>query len=171
MEEEQIKSELPESLVKPLETQVPEPEYFPRKWLWVTLIVCGLYAVILIFLNFRSNTPKEAKVTASPTPIASPTPVPVFDRKNFKIQVLNGSGVAGLAGKAKTKLEALGYPEIAVGNADSKDYTETEVAIKKSKADFIADIKKDLTGYTLAQDSGTVTGDSEFDVEIILGSE
>ena len=110
-------------------------------------------------------------MTPSPTPVVLATPVPVFERKDFKIQVLNGSGVAGLAGKAKTKLEALGYPEVTVGNADSKDYTETIVAIKKSKAGFIADIKKDLFGYTLAQDTGTVTEDSEFDVEIILGSE
>ena len=171
MEEEQVETKLPESLVKPLETPVPESEYFPKKWLWITLVICVVYGVVILFLNFRSNTPKETKVIASPTPITSPTPVPVFDRKNFKIQVLNGSGIAGLAGKAKTKLEALGYPEVAVGNADSKDYTETQVSIKKSKAEFIADIKKDLTGYTLAQDAGTVSGDSEFDVEIILGSE
>ena len=171
MEEEQTETKLPEGLVKPFEVSVPEPEYFPRKWLWITVIVCAVFAVVLLFLNFRSNTPKAEKIVASPTPIASPTPVPVFDRKDFKIEVLNGSGIAGLAGKAKTKLEALGYPEVTVGNADSKDYTETIVAIKKSKAGFIADIKKDLFGYTLAQDTGTVTEDSEFDVEIILGSE
>ena len=109
-------------------------------------------------------------MTPTPSPVAIATPVPVFDLKDFKIQVLNGSGVAGLAGKAKDKLEALGYPEVTVGNADSKDYTETEVAIKKAKSGFVADIKKDLSDYTLSQDSGTVTGDSEFDVEIILGS-
>ena len=163
--------ELPESLVKPLEVPVPQTEYFPRKWLFVTIIICAVYSIVLLFLIFRPNKPKEAIVVPSPTPVVIATPVPVFDRKNFKIQVLNGSGIAGLAGKAKTKLETLGYPEVTVGNADSKDYTETEVAIKKSKADFIADIKKDLTDYTLAQDTGTVTGDSEFDVEIILGSE
>ncbi len=169
MEEQETK--LPEGLVKPLVEPVPETEYFPHRWLWVTMIISALYGVVLLFLIFRSNTPKEQKVVVSPTPIASPTPVPVFDRKDFKIQVLNGSGIAGMAGKAKDKLEALGYPEVTVGNADTKDYTETKVTIKKSKAGFIADIKKDLTSYTLAQDTGTVSEDSEFDVEIILGSE
>lgn len=137
----------------------------------MTIVVSAVYGVVLLFLIFKTDKPKEVKVTPSPSPVALATPVPVFDRKDFKIQVLNGSGVAGLAGKAKTKLESLGYPEVTVGNADSKDYTETEVSIKKSKANFLADIKKDLTGYTLAQDSGTVSGDGEFDVEIILGSE
>ena len=162
---------LPEGLVKPLVEPQPEPEYFPRKWLWVTVIISVLYGVVLLFLIYKSNKPKVAVVIPSPTPVAIATPVPVFERKDFKIQVLNGSGVAGLAGKAKVKLEALGYPEVTVGNADSKDYTETQVAIKKSKAGFIAEIKKDLSDYTLAQDTGTVTEDSEFDVEIILGSE
>ncbi|MEK7164209.1 MAG: LytR C-terminal domain-containing protein [Patescibacteria group bacterium] len=161
---------LPEGLVKPLVEPQPEPEYFPRRWLWVTVIISALYGVVLLFLIYKSNKPKEEIVTPTPSPVAIATPVPVFDRKDFKIQVLNGSGVAGLAGKAKDKLEALGYPEVTVGNADSKDYTETEVAIKKAKSGFVADIKKDLSDYTLSQDSGTVTGDSEFDVEIILGS-
>ena len=171
MEEQEKMEKLPESLVKPLETPVVEPVYFPRKWLWVTIGVSAVYGVVLLFLIFKSDKPKEAKVIPTPSPVALATPVPVFDRKEFKIQVLNGSGTAGLAGKAKDKLEALGYPEVSVGNADSKDYTETEISIKKSKVGFIADIKKDLSDYTLAQDPGTVTEDSEFDVEIILGSE
>ena len=169
--EEDKEEKLSEGLVKPLTEPVSEPGYFPRKWLFVTIIICAVYSIVLLFLIFKSNKPKEVKLTPTPTPVVVATPIPVFDRKNFKIQVLNGSGIGGLAGKAKTKLEGLGYPEVTVGNADSKDYTKTQVAIKKSKAGFLADIKKDLDGYTLAQDSGTVTGDSEFDVEIILGSE
>ncbi|MBI5358248.1 LytR C-terminal domain-containing protein [Candidatus Amesbacteria bacterium] len=169
MEESEIK--LPEGLVTPLEVPAPELEYFSRKWLWLTIAITVVYGGVLLYLIFKSDKPKEAKALPTPSPVAIATPVPVFKREDFKIQVLNGSGIGGLAGKAKTKLEALGYPEVAVGNADSKDYISTKLSIKKSKANFLADIKKDLSGYTLAQDTGTVTGDSEFDVEIILGSE
>ena len=142
MEEQETK--LPEGLVRSLAEVVPEQGYFPQRWLFATIIICAVYSIVLLFLIFMPNKPKEAIVVPSPTPLAIATPVPVFERKDFKIQVLNGSGVAGLAGKAKDKLEALGYPEVTVGNADSKDYTETEVSIKKSKSDFIAEIKKDL---------------------------
>ena len=43
-----------------------------------------------LFKDFYSfDKPKEAKVIPTPSPVALATPVPVFDRKEFKIQVLN----------------------------------------------------------------------------------
>ena len=48
-------------------------------------------------------------------------------RENLTIQVLNGTGVSGLAGDVQTDLEAFEYSNIEVGNADGQDYEETVV--------------------------------------------
>jgi len=93
-----------------------------------------------------------------------------LERADLTIRVLNGSGVAGTAGKAKDFLEGLGYEEVEAGNAGAYDYEETEIAIKADKEAYLDLLKEDLSEkYSLAEEVGELDEDSEFDVEIIVG--
>jgi len=107
--------------------------------------------------------------TAEPTPTASPSAN--FKRETLKLQVLNGSGVSGLAGKAKTYLESLGYKNVVAGNASISNLIETTISVKESKKDLVENIRTDLEkNYKVAKEIETLVATSKYDFVITLGS-
>jgi hypothetical protein len=75
-----------------------------------------------------SPSPSPTKAAASPTPAPSPTASPTGAAKG-QIQVLNGTGTAGLARRAADKLTAAGYEVVIVQNA-SRRYDATTIFFK-----------------------------------------
>ncbi|MDR0684409.1 MAG: LCP family protein [Spirochaetaceae bacterium] len=57
----------------------------------------------------------------------------------FTVEVLNGSGVTGLAGRTAELIRGFGYDVINVGNADSADYAFTEII---DRSNFSGEAKK-----------------------------
>lgn len=95
-----------------------------------------------------------------------------FDKSEWVFEVLNGSGVAGRAGKAAQKLESLGYIVIEIDNADKQTYTLTEVSVIKDKLDQAEILLEDLqTKFPSATLSGEFATDSTASARIIIGSE
>ncbi|UCE26189.1 MAG: LytR C-terminal domain-containing protein [Candidatus Coatesbacteria bacterium] len=63
--------------------------------------------------------------------------------EEVRVEVLNGCGLEGAAGKTKERLESNGYTVIAVGNATTFDYEETVLFAaggEEGKAKRIADL-------------------------------
>lgn len=182
--EEQISENIDEPSVW---TPEEEEKSGSRKLIFIILIiivlVLGLIAGgVFVYKNALKGTkevPEPTPVPPSPTPTMtteeftpSPTASPSAEikRGDFKIQVLNGSGVAGVAGRALEFLEGLGYKDIEVGNADSYDYEETEVSIKEEKKDYLDLLLKDLEKeYTLSTKTAALDEGSDFDAVIIIG--
>jgi anionic cell wall polymer biosynthesis LytR-Cps2A-Psr (LCP) family protein len=54
----------------------------------------------------------------------------------FTAEVLNGTGVTGLAGRTAELLRGFGYDVIAIGNADSDDYEHTEIIDRSGYEDM-----------------------------------
>lgn len=143
------------------------------------LLFAGSFALSLIaFLvisNFKSlKLPvfvKKPVPTVTPTSTPTPTPTPSFKKSELKIQVLNGSGTAGKASELKTILSKKGYQEIITGNADSYDYTLTEIQVKKSKSQAATMIKEDLKDYFSAFKETVLDEKETADVVIIFGSD
>ena len=133
----------------------------------IALFAGGYYAYInqdklLSFVTSPSPTPTEP-------PASSPTAEPV-DLAEFSIRVLNGTDTAGLAGDTKALLEEAGFSVISVGNAESDDFEETEIATVKSvdKA-FLDKLKEELAkNYVLGETTKLSTG--EADIIITIGS-
>jgi hypothetical protein len=115
-----------------------------------------------------TEQPKKATQT-SPSPSPSPTPEEKVDLSTYNIQVLNGSGVAGRAGEVSTLLTETGFEKSSTGNADSYDYTQTEVKIKKDIPNKVfKEIEKALKdNYDIKQKK--LDENSKFDVVIIVG--
>lgn len=154
-----------------------QPSFSFKKLLPVVLVVAGgLFLIgggLSVYRRAISNR-QEEELQPIPTPIeeATPTPEPEFDRAELKIQVLNGTGTPGVAGEAADFLENKGYQNVKTGNADSYEYDETIIQIKEEKADFLDQLRDDLTDeYVLAAETETLEEDADFDVIIILGAE
>ena len=115
---------------------------------------------------------KATKITPIPTVSSKVTPSPVVTTtKSLQIEVLNGSGISGEAVRAASLLKAAGYSITGTGNADAFTYQETVIQIKKSKASFGSQLKKDLTGtYTVDPVIQTLAETSTSDAIVILGA-
>lgn len=176
--------ETPESqpvLTEPITASDTSRNFKWKKWLLILLVVAaGLVLVGGGIFVYRKAMKRQAITSTSPalpetiqpekeTPPVTPTPA--LTRADIKIQVLNGSGTPGAAGKTADFLEDKGYEDIKTGNADSYDYEKTVVKIKEDKKDYLELLRSDLSGeYTLAADTETLETDSSFDAIIILGA-
>jgi len=134
------------------------------------------FIAFLIISNFKFSNKLLVFVTkptptVAPTAAPSPTPTQSFKKSDLKIQVLNGSGVAGKASELKTILSKKGYTEIITGNADNYDYKLTEIQTKKSKSQAANLIKEDLKDYLTAFKETELDEKEAPDVIIIFGSD
>ncbi len=106
-------------------------------------------------------------VKLTPTPSASSSKL---DRSKLSVAVLNGSGVVGAGKKYSTYLSGLGYVVSLTGNADSFNYTDITVKVKKAKSDYGALLKKDLASQASGSAITTTVDDSiTTDATVIVG--
>lgn len=150
-------------------------------YLWIiipTALLVG--ALVGGLITYFSGVSKLDKGDINPTPISSEAPeaesspeatsAATLKRDTLKIQVLNGSGVSGAAGTAKTYLEDLGYKNVVTGNASTSDFTETEISIKKEMEEYTSLLTSDLKDeYQVADSVKTLVTTSKYDVVITLG--
>ena len=102
----------------------------------------------------------------TPTPTATSTPI---NKKDIRIEVLNGTGIAKAAAFLQEELNKLGYSNIDVGNVDDEKFTETEVTFSRTINQEIKDeINEKLE--ELYKDVTVKEGSLEdFDIRIIAG--
>lgn len=118
----------------------------------------------------EATTPSVTpKVTAEKTP----SPTRAANKSSLTVEILNGSGVKGAAGKMSTALTNAGYNVSRTGNADAFDYTGVSVNIKKSKSILLDQLKKDLSAadYIVTESTSVLSEASTADAVIILGVE
>ena len=94
-----------------------------RRWVWL-LVLPGIAAAAIML----TNRPWEEM------PVESvPVRVPTHD---IHVEVLNGCGEDGIARELGSRLRALGFDVITVGNAESYNYPETLVIDRVGKLEF-----------------------------------
>ena len=147
---------------------------------WVILLALFIIASlagggILVFRagvekgKLESGNPVESIASSSPTPAASPATE--VKREEIKVQVLNGTGKAGIAATAKDYLEGLGYKDVEAGNADSSGFTETVISIKDAKKNYLETLKSDLAEkYEVSAAASTLSSGSDFDAVVTVGT-
>lgn len=121
----------------------------------------------------KENQPVHTQLTQNTPKVRQSSPESSESakfRKDLKIQILNGSGIAGQAGKLKDQLEDLGYKNIEVGNAEERNNKITDVKFGKNissedKKTLIEELKK-----TLAEVKSEDQAELGFDVVITTGS-
>ncbi|MBN1263004.1 MAG: LytR C-terminal domain-containing protein [Candidatus Pacebacteria bacterium] len=122
--------------------------------------------------NFLATETNQPTPFLTQIPTVEPTETPKLERKTLKLQILNGSGVAGAAGKAQAFLENLGYQSFEVGNADSYEFDQTEISVRESRKDYLDLLIADLEAeYALGEKDADLPEESEFDAVIIIGKD
>lgn len=121
--------------------------------------------------NKTSTTTETTEVTPTQE-MEEPTPTPEeVNKSDFKIEIQNGSGIAGEAGRAKDLLEGDEYTVTGTANADNYDYEETVIQADSSVPDawideLVSTLEKKYTVQTRIDDK---TGSSDADVIVIIG--
>lgn len=130
------------------------------------------------FFPFSSQTQPKRAVVAQPTkqPVILNTPTPVssgeatLKKEDVKIQVLNGSGVDGQAGKLKDQLAALGFTNVEIGNVEGPTSNATIVIFSENVAqEFQDEILIELKKTFTTVDTQQLPEAEGFDVVITTG--
>ncbi|OGY28427.1 MAG: hypothetical protein A2Z42_00570 [Candidatus Woykebacteria bacterium RBG_19FT_COMBO_43_10] len=116
----------------------------------------------------QKEATEEAKKKAS---IPSPEPKKEPNKKDFSVRILNGSGLAGAAGKMRDFLSSKGYTVESVGNAENFNYQTTTVQIKTSKKDISSLLTKDLEERYSINIGPPLSEGEQFDILLIVGGE
>lgn len=190
-EKERIESELDtkkqdivEEIYNQNQKEIPPPagdenNTKPQILLWAILVIVAAITIGIGLLVF-TNKPKESIIpitqapTAAITETAVPTPIPTTEltRTDITIEVLNGGGVVGAAGKMKALLTDKGYDVKNVSNAKKYDYTMTEILVKSDKEQALKLLEEDLSeNYTIGSSSATLDAESPYDAQVIVGKE
>ena len=118
--------------------------------------------------NAIAHDVKVPKVSVTPAPTATAPQVLTTNPSDVKVQILNGSGVQGVATQAATGLTSRGFVVTGTGNAASFAYTKSVIEYP-STAEIAAvnTLKKELTNVTDLLDPSLAPGT----VTLILGSD
>lgn len=145
-------------------------------------MVIGGFFVYQNAMKEASEAP-EIEVTEQ-TPVVEATPAPestpeasqaaqpaadTVDLSELSVEVLNGSGTPGLAGKVANLLEDAGFDSIDTGNADSFDFEETVIQVKPG-----ADSVYESALTAIQDDYEAIQGEdlestSEYDMIVTVG--
>lgn len=162
-----------EKLQKESFSDVPRKKNFMWPIVFIFILALGLLGGVFWYKQGAVTKEEDVNVvTLSPTPTATPTPVIEVDLSEYEIEVLNGSGITGEAGRQQENLETEGFVVDSVGNADNSDYTDTVIQAKSDVSQaFLTKLREFLEeSFTVAKDSEELDEDASVPVVIIIGS-
>ncbi len=166
---------------KEVSVDINNEEVEKTNYLWIiiptALLIGALVGGLITYfsgvskLGVEATPSPEPSMTATTEPSPTSSPSSTIKRDLIKLQVLNGSGVSGLAGKAKTYLEGLGYKDVQTGNASKSDMIETVISVKDDKKDMLETVMSDLSkNYKVSEETEVLAKTSKYDFVITLGS-
>jgi hypothetical protein len=115
-------------------------------------------ALHAFFADLSAGPEQEAPVTEAPVTVAP---------AEVAVDVYNGSGTSGLAGSAGTALEQAGFSVAGTANADSMDYTVTEIRFAAGDDALATTLAGSIPGAVTKQVEDAVSGT----VQLVLGSD
>ena len=160
--------------------------------IFVIVIAIGIGVGVLILSMsdkdfFKTDDLPEPEMSALPTPEPEEVPAPIesspeaevvepeeeIDPAEFSLKVVNATGVAGLAGKAKTALESAGFSNVQTGNAAGEYETEGTFVLMKEKNSALIKVLEQATERTMNYDEDVDVEDKagSFDAVIVLNEE
>lgn len=142
----------------------------------VLALIGAVVGGVMYFQKGVSTPNEEVAPTQEPvreTPVPTQVPEEEVDLTSISISVLNGSGIAGEAGKVKDLLSAGDFSEdnIETGNADSYDYEGVTISTKENTPETVYNTVETLLSddYEVTLSEDNLSEDSEYDIEIIVG--
>ena len=175
---DQTNNPLPSTPTDPIADKTqPKHAFLAKKILTVFLILSiiatSAFAVWRTYQKF-ANPPSSIKPTIAPTNTPEPTmalsltPEPP---NTYSIQILNGSGVAGAAGKMQKLLQENKYDVQDVGNATDYELNSTRIYHKATIPQIYLNILDSVLTdtYNISSYEAGLSIDSTYDIQIIIG--
>jgi len=114
----------------------------------------------------ETEIPEPSVVEEKPVEEVKP-----LEKKDLKILIQNGAGVAGLASKTKTFLEDLGYKIYDIGDADITGRENTVLKFKQDKIGYKEMLETDMKDkYLDIVVENDLPGEEPYDVLIVVGT-
>jgi hypothetical protein len=133
-------------------------------------------ATYTVFLSYSQTSPPIVAAPSPTIPAATETPTspsPVAEREysDYSIRILNGSGVPGAAGAVQELLQEEGFAQFDTDNADSFDFTDTEIRVGASaSATLVEDLMTALEQNYIPIKKDPLTDISKYDIVIVVGT-
>lgn len=129
---------------------------------------------LLKFNPFAKGT-SGIQVSSSPSPISAASPETdqkLSDKSQMAVEVVNGTGKVGQAGKVKAMLENLGFSDITTANADNPASIVTEVEFAGDISEEVrSEVESELKGIFETVEAGTLPSDSTYQIVVTTGTE
>ena len=168
---------------KPIERETQEilPETPQKKSIspvfWIIIPGIFLLGAILGGIVFyqKGINKGQGETSPTPTPIVSVTPTASpsasIDLTKYTVDIFNGSGISGEAGRAKTLLTSAGFKVGTTVNAATYDYTKTIIKAKSTVDSAFVSALSSALGKTYSVDiPQTLATSSTDDVQVVIGS-
>lgn len=147
---------------------------------FVILIVILIVLVVRMLTENAVSSP-EASLTPPPTVIVQESPSPALtepvaspsariEKADIRIQVLNGSRIAGEAGEVAAQLEDVEYTNIELGNTTAVNTGPTLIVFAESVRSVVRDEIRTQMEELFPNVSVREVTDSAFDVTITTGN-
>lgn len=143
------------------------------------LIILGFLIVLtvlmggLLYVQYLhvSGLSKQVESTVVPTQIPTPTAIVGEDPANLKVVVMNGTGIAGQAGRVKDLLSEAGYTNVITENSETKDYQKTEIIFSSKVSEKQQSEIKELLLKTFTAVTSKTDTKADKDIQITTGEE
>jgi hypothetical protein len=160
--------------ITPVYTSQPAKRKSKKPLIIIAVIVLIALIAGVAFVLLQPKKQDEKVTTAvKETPSPTPTEKPKIDKTTVKIQVTNGTGTPGQAGKAVEALKTAGFSaeNIKTGNAKEFDTTVTTISYKAGFEDVATDISDALkpTFDEIKIESSPLDESSDFDIVVVTG--
>ncbi len=137
------------------------------------LLLGALLGGIVFYQKSISNVGQTPSPTEAPIASSAPsaTPNTKVDLTKYTVNIFNGSGIPGEAGKAKDLLTTAGFKVGTTGNAATYDFTKTVIKTKDTvDTAFIAKLSETLGKTYVVDKAQVLDSSSKNDVEVFIGS-
>lgn len=136
----------------------------------LTIIIIFIAIALFIFSIKNPNLQLTKIVKRETLTMPVTTTKHFLIRSEWALEVLNGSGIAGVAAEAASKLEKSGYKVIDISNADRSNYTENMLYISsemiKESDLLLEDLRND---FAVSSISGTFESSTTASARLIIG--
>jgi hypothetical protein len=140
----------------------------------IAIAIFGVGLIIWQTVSSRNQAVAKSKARSAkmaivePTPIPTPTPAPVaasasVNLADYSVNILNGSGIAGEAGRIGDILKKNGFAQISLGNTGRINKSIVVLSVRVP-VEVRANLTKILGPVSLIENSQT-----QFDIQITLG--
>jgi cytoskeletal protein RodZ len=158
---------------KPTETK---KQISPVFWIIIPgIFLLGAILGGIVFYQRGVNRGQTETVSPTATPSSAVAPSASssasVDLTKYTINIFNGSGIAGEAGKAKTLLTGAGFQVGPTGNAATYDYTKTIIKAKSTVGvAYLTALSTALGKSYLVDTTQTLASSSADTVQVVIGS-